>query len=87
MDQRLQFLSSYQPTADAQMDLSTLFLGNLRICRLLDSVMQKFVAALLPENEPETKGLPESHVHRLLRLVLNEISVQDSLLECRPIMT
>ena len=55
-----------QRTADAQVDVGTLLVGNQRIGRLLDAVVQEPVGAVLAEDEPGADGLPEGRVHRLL---------------------
>jgi hypothetical protein len=38
---------------------------------LLNTVVQKFVGALLLEDEPGADGLPEDRVYRLLRFPVN----------------
>src|SRR5258708_20449074 len=61
-----------QHTADAKMDFRTVLLGNQRISRLLDPVVQKLVGALLPEDVPGADGLPEISAYRLLRFPVNQ---------------
>ena len=61
-----------QHAADAQMDIGTVLLGNQRISRLLDPVVQEFVGALLGERRARADGLPEGSVHRRLWFPVNQ---------------
>ena len=48
-----------QQPADVQVSVGTVLLGDERISRLLDAVVQEFVCALLLDDEPGMYGLPE----------------------------
>ena len=61
-----------QRAADAQVDVGTVLVGNQRIRRLLDSVVQEFVGAVLAKDEPGVDGFPERRVHRLLGFPVNQ---------------
>ena len=54
-----------QRAADAQVNVGAVLVGNERIRRLLDAVVQKLVCALLLDDQPSVDGLPEARVHRL----------------------
>src|SRR3979490_2762378 len=51
-----------QRTADVQVDVGTLLVGNQRISRLLYPVVQKYPGSLVVEDEPGLGGFPEGRV-------------------------
>ena len=57
---------------DAQMDVGTVLIGNQRIGRLLDPVVQKFVAVVLAKDEPSLNGGPKRPVDSLFCLPMNQ---------------
>ena len=65
-------------TADAQVRVGTILFENQGICRLLNSVVQEFVGALLTEDEPGVDGFPDRRMNRLLRVPLNQTRVATS---------
>jgi hypothetical protein len=70
-----QFVLSHAPQehpADAQVDLSTSFLGNQQISRLLDPVMHEFVTAIQVQDESGTDCFPERSVHRFLGFAVDQ---------------